>query len=266
MFSALDGSNPRTLTGHTAAVTDSAIIERGRHVMTSGNDGYVRLWSVGEGKNIKSWKVGKGSRKRVTKLALLDALVEGRAATATATTEALQQQPFEGKIVVAGLEDGCLAFINLASSQLDEQPRIEAPGAAPGRAVSALSLLTHANGAYLLAAGNVDGVISLYSGTISEGSSYRLPRVLHRFKRNDADITSLGMRASSSESTTQLLVGTSDGLPFQVEVAHTQNGRDSAAIIVVAELAGYNIDDCNEVVEIEGDVYAAGSDGQLRRY
>ena len=267
IFSALDGSNPRTLTGHTAAVTDSAIIERGRHVVTSGNDGYVRLWSVGEAKNLKSWRIGKGSKKRVTKLALLDASIAENAvnATTTATGEAMQQQPFEGQIAVAGLEDGSLAFVDLASSQLDEQPRIEAPS---GRAVSALALHTHTNGTYLLAAGSVDGVVSLYTGAASNTSPHSLPRLLHRFKRNDADITSLVIRASSSENKTQLLVGTSDGLPYEVEATqvHDEKGSESTRIAIVTELAGYNIDACNCFVEIGGEVYAAGSDGHLRRY
>ena len=267
IWSALDGSNPRTLTGHTAAVTDSAIIERGRYVVTSGNDGYVRLWSVGEAKNLKSWRIGKGSKKRVTKLALLDASITGNAvnATTTATGEATQQQPFEGKVAVAGLEDGALAFIELASSQLDEQPCIEALS---GRAVSALALLTHTNGTYLLAAGSVDGVVSLYTGTASDASPRPLPRLLHRFKRNDADVTSLVIRAPSSESKIQLLVGTSDGLPYEVEVTqvHNAKGSESTRIAIVAELAGYNIDACKGLVDVGGEVYAAGSDGYLRRY
>jgi proteasomal ATPase-associated factor 1 len=71
IWSALDGSNPVTLKGHTKGVTDSAIIDKGRNVLckfifryilfkvcyllifiltqwiASARDGTIRLWECG---------------------------------------------------------------------------------------------------------------------------------------------------------------------------------------------------------------------------
>ncbi|GIY17702.1 proteasomal ATPase-associated factor 1, partial [Caerostris extrusa] len=37
-----------TLTGHTAAVTDTAIVDRGRNIVTLSKDGTARLWDCGK--------------------------------------------------------------------------------------------------------------------------------------------------------------------------------------------------------------------------
>lgn len=47
IVSALDGTCPRVLEGHTRAVNDSAIFGRGREVATGSSDGTVRVWDVG---------------------------------------------------------------------------------------------------------------------------------------------------------------------------------------------------------------------------
>lgn len=49
IYSALDGTNPRTFVGHTRAVLASAIRGIGREVLTGSADGTVRLWDVGRG-------------------------------------------------------------------------------------------------------------------------------------------------------------------------------------------------------------------------
>ena len=50
VFSAEDGSCPVTLVGHKSGVSDLAIVDRGRNVVTAGRDGELRLWDVGQAK------------------------------------------------------------------------------------------------------------------------------------------------------------------------------------------------------------------------
>ncbi|PKI83613.1 hypothetical protein MVES_002454 [Malassezia vespertilionis] len=52
IFSALDGSNPRTLTGHSGALHCSAMLGRGKSVVTGSSDGTVRVWDVGRGESV----------------------------------------------------------------------------------------------------------------------------------------------------------------------------------------------------------------------
>ena len=53
IWSAEDGSCPVTLSGHTAAVTHTAIVERGRNVITVSKDGHVRVWNCAQQKSIE---------------------------------------------------------------------------------------------------------------------------------------------------------------------------------------------------------------------
>lgn len=53
VISAVDMSVPRKLKGHSRSVTDTAILERGKNVVSCAKDGTVRLWDVGAGKQIR---------------------------------------------------------------------------------------------------------------------------------------------------------------------------------------------------------------------
>lgn len=55
IFSAIDGSCPRTLEGHTRAIVGSAILGRGRHVATGSTDHSVRVWDMGRGAAVQQW-------------------------------------------------------------------------------------------------------------------------------------------------------------------------------------------------------------------
>ncbi|WFD22235.1 hypothetical protein MEQU1_000900 [Malassezia equina] len=55
IFSAIDGSCPRTFQGHTRAITGSAILGRGRHIATGSLDQTVRVWDVGRGATVQQW-------------------------------------------------------------------------------------------------------------------------------------------------------------------------------------------------------------------
>ncbi|CAI4062034.1 Rpn14p SKDI_07G2510 [Saccharomyces kudriavzevii IFO 1802] len=55
IWSVKDGSNPRTLIGHRAKITDIAIIDRGRNVLSASLDGSIRLWECGTATTIHTF-------------------------------------------------------------------------------------------------------------------------------------------------------------------------------------------------------------------
>ncbi|WFD18650.1 hypothetical protein MCAP1_000856 [Malassezia caprae] len=55
IFSAIDGSCPRTLEGHTRAIVGSAILGLGRRIATGSADHSVRVWDVGRGAAVQQW-------------------------------------------------------------------------------------------------------------------------------------------------------------------------------------------------------------------
>ena len=63
VFSAIDGTCPRVLEGHTRAVLCSAMLGRGREVLTGGADDSVRLWDVGRGASVRVLSVGGAVRQ-----------------------------------------------------------------------------------------------------------------------------------------------------------------------------------------------------------
>jgi proteasomal ATPase-associated factor 1 len=50
VWSAENGSNPVTLVGHSSGISDLAIVEKGRNVVSVSRDGSCKLWDVGESK------------------------------------------------------------------------------------------------------------------------------------------------------------------------------------------------------------------------
>jgi len=253
VFSALNGSCPRTLTGHTAAVTDSAIIERGKHILTSSHDGTVKLWNVGESKCLKSWRVGKGSRKGVTKVLVVS----------STDSNSLEHIPedLKNKVAFAATEDGRLTLIDVSVSAANP-PLHTIPVPPNSKAISALAY-TESEKSPTLAIGTVNGFIYIYQWVSSSILQFKAtPSVLARIKRNDADITFLSFLSSSetSEDTLQIVASTADGLPFQVSIDSTGMAK------IEVEYAGYDIDSCNAIVPMEDSTYSAGKDGNLRRY
>ena len=252
IFSALDGSNPRTLTGHAAAVTSAAIIGRGRHVISSSNDGKIKLWSVSENRCLKTWRSSNGARIKVTKV-----VVASTRAVSSYTRSAIE---LEGKVAIAAFEDGSLALYDLNAPE-SEPPLQALEISANHKSISATSFRYHSDRP-LLAVGTVDGLITVL--TFSETDWSASPKHLTRFKRNGADITSLSFVTPLSPSgPIHLLVSTADGLPFAVSLLWKVETVD---LKVETEYAGYNIDACNGLVACEDSVYASGKDGTLRRY
>lgn len=259
IFSALDGSNPRTLKGHTAAVTDTAIIGRGKHVLTTSNDGTLKLWHVGSAKCLKTWRPGQTSRKRVLAVVILNA---GSSKTATVEQSA-EDNDSHGTTAAVALEDGSVALIDLATSGSD-LPLQMYGASSTSKAVISLAQRQVLNRT-LLAAGTSNGEISVVE--VDTSDSTKPVKHLLQVKRNSADVTSLAFFDTDASDTIEerisLLASSIDGLMYRLNFGVTAN---SPMPYIEAEYAGYDIDACNAVRSVAGQIYTAGRDGMLRRY
>lgn len=257
IFSALDGSNPRILQGHTAAVTDAAIIERGRRVLTTSNDGTLKLWLVAESKCLKTWRFGHGSRKRALNVAVF------QKAESSEDGSTISDAEVTSKAAVVSLEDGTLAIVDLASSGGDP-PVQTIQVSRSGKALTALAVTKLAS-CMLVASGSADGLVTLVS--LDDTNLNKPAKISSRFRRNSADVTALVFGSSSEQredaDSTTLLVSSMDGLLYESEIKLQDT---QSRVEVSTEYAGYDIDACNAVVQRNGELYAAGKDGHLRRY
>ncbi|WFD32190.1 hypothetical protein MSPP1_003233 [Malassezia sp. CBS 17886] len=210
VFSALDGTNPRTLTGHTRAVLCSAILGRGRDVFTGSADGTVRRWDVGSGKSLDRIAVDAESA-----LQSLELLPRGNDAAAS-----------ESAVLLAGLRSGLVqgwdvraprdpvaAFAPPASDMVDVERGIDVVRAGDR---SSYEVLTASRG----------GVCTLYDMR-NLSSGHVAP--LTTWCRNAAGVLDVQWHGTSATITT------SDGLPYDIAL-------DTDAPVVSAEYAGWDAD------------------------
>ncbi|KIO29913.1 hypothetical protein M407DRAFT_161144 [Tulasnella calospora MUT 4182] len=251
VISAVDLSVPRKLKGHSRGVTDAAIVERGRNVVSCAKDGTVRLWDVGGNKQIRM--MGVESWSPILKMAF-GATPQALNSTPNGTTEpALLEEEVgtQGKLLCCALQSGRFTLLDLGSkSPIYTSPASSSP------ALHSIALSDN-----YIATGSANGLICLYdirnlgSGT-TEGEG-----LLFRCRRNGATIEDLSFVESSPSSTAtpDLVVATVDGLPFRL-------GNNGDKPHVVEELAGNDCDPLR-VVRVLGDkVWTAGDDGLVRCY
>lgn len=180
IVSALDGTCPRVLEGHTRAVNDSAIFGRGREVATGSSDGTVRVWDVGHHVTQSRWDVQDG----VNALAVLGA--------AASTPDAQQG------LLVAGTDGGRLCGWDTRSvPQAAWSARVPAhPWCKDLAHICALD----ADDTRILL-GTSNGMSALYD--------VRQPSTpLDAWHRNTASVMSVELAGDAAK------VSTSDGLPY----------------------------------------------------
>lgn len=246
----------RSLKGHTRGVTSTAIIARGRTILSSSKDATLRLWDVSSGTQIRMM----GS-KNFTSVQAISAGGRGEATftppphgeeTAEGTAMMIDPREVEtaDKVVYCALHDGSFEVFDLGT----KRSVFHSPGTRPS---SPLESICYSSIHNLLATGALNGVVSVYD-------TRSLNSPLTRFKRNGASIEDLAFvstSASGREAQVRLAIATSDGLPF---LANVQPEGPS----VRAELIGT---DCDAVRSVragpaEGEVWIAGDDGMVRRY
>lgn len=118
LWSLLDGSNPRTFIGHTAGVTDTVLLGRGRNFVSSGRDGTIRLWECGSGKNIYTMTRKEDPYDPINSIVLFDSEVQDGEEDGKPRLEGHELE-FEtnGKQVIAGHESGVITLHDIYSKK-----------------------------------------------------------------------------------------------------------------------------------------------------
>ncbi|KAK4048907.1 hypothetical protein OIV83_004463 [Microbotryomycetes sp. JL201] len=229
IFSAVDGSNPRTLRGHSKAVTDLHIVGRGRTVLTSSLDGTVRLWQVSDASLVKRWNLPQP----VTAMAVIN------------------EQPSDeltGCLCVAAHSNGTATVFDLDSNEIQTKTTLDTEKTSPLHCI-ALDQQFH-----MIAVGSRSGTVSVFDCPRTISEEIRAPVAC--FSRSGATITSLAFSGSN------LLVTTSDGLPFEVSM----NAQGSVQGNWI-EFAGFEAgDSASKGLYVEDKVFIAGGDGVVRMY
>lgn len=184
VFSAVDGTNPRTLTGHTKAVTCIDILGVGKQVVSGSSDCSVRIWTV-----------GTSSCDKVIRFTspVNDVRVAG------------QLQENETITLAVALSNGKAALVETSLTADETEPRMTFLD-------TSSPLTTIEANDELVVTGSRDGVVCIFDTTS------RPPRLLEKLKRSSASITSLQLI-----SRTELLVGSSEGLLCSIDIQDEQS-------------------------------------------
>ncbi|CDO73297.1 hypothetical protein BN946_scf185008.g59 [Trametes cinnabarina] len=249
----------RTFRGHTRAVTSTAIIARGRNILSGSKDGTIRLWDVSSASQIRI--LASGTNNFVPVLALssgerwseFDIGSEG---------EGIDPREVEtdDKVLFCALQDGSFELFDLRTKRAVFRSPV-----GPSGTRSALQALAYDRNHGLLATGSASGLIALYDvRALGEGPTTT-------FRRNEApveDVTFVDLSTarfslpSSPEAGSEnvgLAIATEDGLPYIAEAG-------SAGPRVRAELVGTDCDAVRFVRVAGHNVWSAADDGIVRRY
>lgn len=235
----------RTLRGHTRTITATAIISRGRNVLSAAKDGTVRLWDVSSGTQICSMGTGNGKYVPVLAMCVGDrggfefvtSDVDGGGATRDE-----REVGTADTLVFCTLQDGSFEIFDLGSK------RSLFKSAAVG--ADNLTAITYSSAENLLVTGSSKGVVTVYSTR----SISTLSSPLTSFARNEASIEDLIFTSAGG-----LAVATDDGLPFIAKVSEDGPG-------VEMELVGGDCEGVRIVRAREGELWTAGDDGVVRVY
>lgn len=221
VFSGIDGINPRTLKGHTRAVTSTHIVGVGRQVLSGSKDSSVRLWSVGQGTEDKKWIVPDG--KFVDGMVVIDD-AEGLSALGGADGDS---------IILAASPDGSLTAYSLASESGADPAFVVQPDV-----YSNLISIDYSPKLQAIVTGHQNGTVAIrhlktlraVEGSIEDTS----PTLV---MRNESPIYS----AVFDDRDGGILIGTSSGLPcrlglevdgseFKVETKEEYGGWEAVGI------------------------------------
>ncbi|KAG0191573.1 hypothetical protein DFQ28_011549 [Apophysomyces sp. BC1034] len=118
IWSVLDGSNPVTLKGHTSAITDTAIVAKGRNVLSSSRDGTIRLWHCGSGVSIATVASYEWPVNKIIVAPLPEVYKHLEATRLEFTIQSDEREvETEDKIVLAALADGTVRGIHLGTKE-----------------------------------------------------------------------------------------------------------------------------------------------------
>ncbi|KAK7455885.1 hypothetical protein VKT23_010922 [Stygiomarasmius scandens] len=271
----------RALVGHTRAVTSTAILGRGRSIMSTGTDAMIRTWDVSKGEQVPESVVR--SIVGVNKMVFREASIEGSGINGADTLPSVTA--VQGRLYCA-LQDGSFEVF-----QLSNEPRPKSlfrSTRSPHGAVTAIAIssaISGDEGGYL-AVGTAGGVISIYRlpspslSAESDALSTLLSEAILKFRRSDAGIEDISF-ISLPDEVIGLVIATTDGLPWIARLhglsrSSPELGLDAGHVraSLYAELTGGDVDPVRAIVVLgpgEGDeknveIWTAGDDGIVRRY
>ncbi|KAH9936602.1 WD40-repeat-containing domain protein [Fomitopsis serialis] len=255
----------RRFRGHTRGITSTAIVSKGRNLLSAARDGTVRLWDVPSESQIRMMGSANGSCVPVLAISVGEGTLQaGDAATDEAGVDP-REVDTEDKLVFTALQDGTFETLDLRTKRSVFRSR-----APPAGGKSVLQAIAYAPTENLVATGSTKGVVSVYD-------TRALATPLTTFKRNTASIedlafvpldalsfaTDAGARGSVGDgSGLGLAIATEDGLPYVADVRPEGPG-------VRAELVGSDCDGVRAVRVVqaqEREVWTAADDGAVRRY
>jgi len=251
IISAEDLSIPRNLRAHSRAVTDSAIISRGKNVLSCAKDGTIRLWDVGSGSQIRA--MGSKSYSPVYKMSLGNRDFEpviyrppdGDVTTSIPMSIDSREIETSDKAVFCALQNGSFEAFDLGSksSFFHSEP--------PSTSKSPLESIAYSPPDHILAVGSRSGIVTIYD-------TRQLAVPLFSFQRNGASIEEM-VFVPEGTGEVRIAVASSDGLPYVASVR--PEGPQ-----VVEELVGYDCDAVRAVKVVDGTLWTAGDDGLIRKY
>ncbi|KAJ7718962.1 WD40-repeat-containing domain protein [Mycena maculata] len=229
----------RTMMGHRRSITSTAIVSRGRNILSASLDGTVRLWDVSSGEKIHILSAGGGRFSPVMSMSLGD-----RASATFDLGAAANPDPREvetsGKLLFCALQTKSFEAFDLGARA---PVYTSTPGASP------LTAIAYAPEHSLLATGSSTGVVEVFD-------TRALGAPLMAFTRGDAGVADI----SFTNDPQMLLVSTDDGLPFVAQIAAGEHTR------VAAELIGADCDPVRSISVVGRDVWSAADDGVVRKY
>lgn len=232
VYASKDGANPRTLKGHTRAVTSTHIIGVGKEVLSASRDGTVRLWNVGEGKETRQWTIeGKRAAESMT-------VLEGES-----SLKSLGLQEDE-RVMLVPTKEGIAVVPWTSPGWFVANPDLT------GHLVS----LAYSPESDMLATGHSDGIVAVRPLASLVPDATATPTLI---RRNESPVYSLFFSASD------LYMGTAAGLPCRLGVKEGDEGIDAE---VKEELAGWEAVGVECWTEGHGSVWCAGGEGGIRRY
>ncbi|KAI0703818.1 WD40-repeat-containing domain protein [Cytidiella melzeri] len=242
----------RTLKGHTRSVTSTAIIARGRTILSASKDATLRLWDVSSGTQVRTMNTQAYTSVNAISAGEKAESVFAPPPNGTSSAVPVAMDPREvetaDKVVYCALSSGSFETFDLGT----KLPVYLSPNSSTTSSPS-LESIAYSPSHSLLATGSVNGIVTVYD-TRSLGTP------LAKFKRNGASIEDLAFTSSPSGPDIGLAIATSDGLPY---VANVRPEGPS----VRAELVGTDCDGVRCVrVGCEGHVWTAGDDGIVRQY
>lgn len=261
----------RTFTGHTAAVTGVAVVDRGRNVLSASKDSTIRLWDVGGSKELtlRRWSTGAGAVAALC----LDAGEGWTGYESSCRGEGNSQIPAangevgtENKLVFVGLQDGRVEGYDLRSKRSAFSLSLKQSGQLSSSS-AAIDSIAFAPDSSMLATGARSGIVRWWDMR-SCGRGEGPP--LCEFRRNGAGIESIAWVPAGWSSSPQsiatpeeagleererklraedevpvtlggeslarglphLVVGTEDGLPWRAGLT------PDARVVVVEEYVG----------------------------